>query len=221
MLAAALRDGTAERRTTFELFARRLPAGAALRRGRRNRPVAGSVAAVQVRRRGVPVTGGNSSTPTRCVICAIFGSAAISTATPKASCISPGPPCCRCAAASPNAWCSKRWRCRSSTTTGDRVRGGPHGQRGRRTPADGDGIATNPRARGGRRGPRGLYRRLRRVVQPGGAAAIRNTHRGHRRARIHHAAHRRTAPEGGSWPHFAPRSTLWAWAPRCWWIPTT
>jgi len=27
MLAAALRDGTAARRTTFELFARRLPAG--------------------------------------------------------------------------------------------------------------------------------------------------------------------------------------------------
>ena len=27
MLAAALRDGTAERRTTFELFARRLPEG--------------------------------------------------------------------------------------------------------------------------------------------------------------------------------------------------
>src|SRR6201993_3385130 len=39
MLAAALRDGSADRRTTFELFARRLPDGRRYGVGARNRPV--------------------------------------------------------------------------------------------------------------------------------------------------------------------------------------
>ena len=86
-----------------------------------------------------------------------------------------------------------------------------------RTPTDRDGIAAHPRARRGRSGPGRLYRRLRRVVQPGGPAPLRSTRRGHRRARLHHAAHHGpTVPDelgrvpcpgrrAGRWHHAAGR----------------
>ena len=88
----------------------------------------------------------------------------------------------------------------------DRVRGGAHGQRGRGTTADRDGVTTHPRTRRRRRGPRRLHRRLRRVVQPGGPAPLRDTRRrAPPRTRSPCCTHATTDPT--NWPHFAPRST--------------
>ena len=58
MLAAALRDGTAHRRTTFEVFARRLPDGRRYGVVAGTGTLRGSVAAVHVRRRRAGVTVG-------------------------------------------------------------------------------------------------------------------------------------------------------------------
>ena len=52
MLQAALGNGTADRRSVFELFPRRLPAGPPVRRGGRRRPGAGRDRDVPLRRRG-------------------------------------------------------------------------------------------------------------------------------------------------------------------------
>ena len=95
MLSAALRDGTAHRRTTFEVFARRLP------EGRRYGVVAGTGRLLEA----LPqfrfdddaceslaefLDRGHAG-----VTCATSGSAAMSTATPRASCTSPARRCFR------------------------------------------------------------------------------------------------------------------------------
>ena len=93
MLSAALRDGTAHRRTTFELFARRLP------EGRRYGVVAGTGRFLEALPEfrfddaALPIAGGFLDARHPGLPGATFGSAATSTATPRASCISPAPRC--------------------------------------------------------------------------------------------------------------------------------
>ena len=95
MLAAALRDGTAHRRTTFEVFARRLPDG------RRYGVVAGTgrflEALPQFRFDDAALAPGRGLPRRRrpWPTWPTTGSPATSTATPRASCTSPAPPCCR------------------------------------------------------------------------------------------------------------------------------
>ena len=119
MVAAALKDGTADRRCVFEVFARRLPTG------RRYGVVAGTARLVEAlaslrfgdaeidflrahrgRRRRRPRTGWPTT-----------ASAATSTATPRASCSSPARRSSPSPAPSPSAWCWRRSCCRCSTTT--------------------------------------------------------------------------------------------------------
>ena len=193
MLAAALRGGNANRRSTFEVFARQLPRSP-LRSGRRNRPAAGTVAEFRFDDDACLLLAQFLDTDTMATS-GISGLAATSTATRRASCTS----------RIPHTLGARQFRrVRGDRNAGvvdlqprcrDRHSGGAHGQRRRGPPADRDGLPANPRACGGRGGPGGLYRRLRGVVQPGGPAPLRNTHGRHRRACLHHAAHGRTGPD--------------------------
>ena len=179
------------RRATVHVRAVRSPAArrTSIRRGRRDRPVPGSLARVQVRRRRVRVAGGVSRPATRWPICATSGSAATSTATPKASCIS----------RFPGAFGARQLRrMRDARDAGAvdlqprhrrRLGGRADGQRRRGTAADGDGLAPDPRTGRRRGGPRRLHRGVRRVVQPGRPSPLRRPDRRHQRACLHAAAH--------------------------------
>ena len=92
----------------------------------------------------------------------------------------------------------------------------------RRTPIDGYGITTDPRTRGGRSGPRRLPRRIRGVVQPVAQRRYGIPTEGtsaHAFTMLHSCYY--VSPEAAELPHFARRSMLLAWAPRCWSIPMT
>jgi len=187
MLAAALRDGTAHRRTTFELFARRLP------EGRRYGVVAGTgrllEALPQFRfdddacrslaefldpdtlrylrdfRFGGDIDGyaeGELYFPGSPVL-SVRGSFAecVVLETLVLSIFNHDTAIASAAA-------------RMVSAAGDR-----------------DGIATNSRARRGRVGTGRLYRRFCRLIQPRGAPALRDTRGRHRRTCVHHAAHAR------------------------------
>lgn len=103
MLAAALRDGSAERRTTFEVFARRLP------HGRRYGVVCGTGRLLEVLQQF-------SFDDEACDLLAEFLDpdtvsylrdfrfAGDIDGYAEGELYFPGRPCCRCAAASPNAW---------------------------------------------------------------------------------------------------------------------
>ena len=117
MLAAALRDGTAHRRTTFEVFARRLP------EGRRYGVVAGTARFVEALAQftfdDAALASLSDFLDAR--------HARVSRRLPvprrrrrlrRGRAVLPRLP--RAGGArhvSPNAWCWRRWRCRSSTTT--------------------------------------------------------------------------------------------------------
>ena len=195
MLSAALRDGSAHRRTTFELFARRLPDG------RRYGVVAGTGRFLEALPQfrfddaALAIAGRTSSTRRPWTSSATSGSAATSTATPKASCTSRTRPCCRCAGSF--AECVLLETLALSIFNHDtaiasaaaRMVSAAEGRT-----ADRDGLAAHPRAGRGRRRPGRLPRRLRRLIQPGGQPQLRRSGAGHQRACVHHAAHRRRRP---------------------------
>ena len=200
MLAAALRDGTAHRRTTFEVFARRLP------EGRRYGIVAGTgrfldaLPQFRIRRRRPRHCSRNSSTPKPWRTSPTTGSPATSTVTPKASCTFPAPPCSRCTGPLPSACCWKPWRCRSSTMTARsprRLRAWSAPPKGRPLIEMGSRRTHEMAAR--RRGARRVPRRLLGFLQPRGAAQVWRPRAGHQRPRVHPAAH------DGGWPRRAGR----------------
>ena len=189
MLAAALRDGTADRRTTFELFARRLP------EGRRYGVVAGTgrllealpqfrfdddacrllaqfldpdtVGYLRDFRFGGDIDGyaeGELYFPGSPVL-SVRGSFAecVVLETLALSIFNHDTAIASAAA-------------RMVSAAGER----PLIEMGSRRTHERAAVAAARAA---------YHRRLRRVLQPGGAAPLRNTHRGHRRARVHHAAH--------------------------------
>ncbi len=223
--AAALRDGTAQRRTTFEVFARRLPDG------RRYGVVAGTgrfleaLTRVQVRRRRTGVADrlprpGHAGLPGRLPVQRRHrrlrrGRAVLSRARP----------CCRCTARSPNAWCSRRWRCRSSTTTprsrrpppawSARPTGRPLIEMGsRRTHEQAAVAAARAAYIAGFAGSSNLEAQRRYGVPALGTSA-------HAFTMLHTTAGRDESPTTGSRRRSAPRSTRWGSAPRCWSTPTT
>ena len=109
MLAAALHDGTAHRRTTFEIFARRLPDGRRYGVVAGTGRFAGSVAAVHVRRRTPCDARGQFLDAGTLDYLRDYrfggdvdGYAGGRAVLPRLA------RCCRCTARSPNAWCSRR-----------------------------------------------------------------------------------------------------------------
>ena len=86
---------------------------------------------------------------------------------------------------------------------------------GRRAPADRDGRAPHPRAGRGGRLPRRVRRRLRHHLRPGGRLPLRHPHRRHQRPRLHPAARQRAGRLHRAGRLARPR------ARRCWWTPTT
>ena len=202
MLQAALRDGSAHRRTTFELFARRLPDGrrygvvagtgrflealprfrfddAALRITDRipRRADPGFPPRLPVRRRRRRLRGGRAVLPE---LARALGAGQFRRVRPAGD--------ARAVDLQP------RHR--------DRVGRGAHGQRRRGTPADRDGIAAYARVgRGGRRTGR-LRRRFRRLIESGGQPQLRCSGAGHQCACVHHAAHLARRPRrAGRVPH--------------------
>ena len=150
MLSAALRDGTAGRRTTFEVFARRLPAAAGTGWWR-DRPVPGSLGRVRLRRRRTGlrriVPGpGDAGLPARLPV--RWRRRRI----PRGRLVLP-----RLPGADDHRQLRRMRRPGDADAVDlqprqrDRLRRRPDGQRGRRPPADRDGFTTHPRTGGGRR----------------------------------------------------------------------
>ena len=171
MLAAALRDGTAHRRTTFEVFARRLPDG------RRYGVVAGTARFVEALAQfrfdddalaslsdflDADTLGVPGRLPFRGDV---DGYAEGELYFPGSPVLSVHGTLRRMRRAGDAGAVDLQPRHR------DRVGRGAHGQRGRRPPADRDGFAAHPRAGRRRRGARRLPRRLRRHVEPRGRSA--------------------------------------------------
>ena len=221
MLAAALRDGTAHRRTTFEVFARRLP------EGRRYGVVAGTArfveALAQFRFDDAALAsltdfldGRHAGVPRRLPV------------QRRRRRLRRGRAVLPRLAGAVGARHLRRMRGAGDAGAvdlqprhRDRVGRRPHGQRRRGPPADRDGLAAHPRAGRRRRRPRRLHRRLRRLVQPGGPAPLRRAGAGHQRARVHAAAHHGHDGPDENRRRSAPRSTRSASAPRCSSTPTT
>ena len=119
MLEAALRSGAADRRCVFEVFARRLPDG------RRYGVVAGIgrvLEALAGFRFGDDGARATCATPTWSTRRPATGwpataSPATSAGMPRARSTSPARRCSSSSRRSPRAWSSRRWCCRSSTTT--------------------------------------------------------------------------------------------------------
>ena len=191
MLSAALRDGTAGRRTTFEVFARRLPDGPPVRRGGGHRPVPGALTRVRLRRRRAATSlssfldrchaGLPARLPVRRRHRRLRRGRAV---LPRAR------RCCRSPAPSPNA-CVLETLALSifNHDTAIASAAARMVSAAARPAADRDGVAAHPRAGRGRRRAGRLHRRLRRHVQPRGAAPLRRPGAGHQRARLHDAAH--------------------------------
>jgi nicotinate phosphoribosyltransferase len=186
MLAAALRDGTATRQTTFELFARRLP------QGRRYGVVAGTGRLLQA----LPQFRFDDEA---CELLAQFLDADTLSylrdfrfggdmdGYPEGELYFPGSPIlsvrgsfAECVVIETLALSIFNHDCAIASAAA------------RMVSAAGERPLMDMGTRGGRRGQGGVHRRFRRDVQPGGSAAIRDPDRGHRRARLHHAPH----PEG-------------------------
>ena len=116
MLAAALRDGTAQRRTTFEVFARRLPDG------RRYGVVAGTGRFLEALAQFIFDDVALASLSDfldadTLAYLADYRFRGDIDGYAEGELYFPGSPVLSVTAPSPNAWCSRRWRCRSSTTT--------------------------------------------------------------------------------------------------------
>lgn len=112
MLAAALRDGTAERRTSWKVFARRLPAG------RRYGVVAGTGRLLEL----LPRFGFDDQAcellaqflgPDTVAYLRDFRFSGDIDGYAEGELYFPGSPCSRYTAASPNACCWRLWCCRS------------------------------------------------------------------------------------------------------------
>ena len=112
MLAAALHDASAHRRTSFEVFARRLP------EGRRYGVVAGTArfveALAQFRFDDAALASLEDSLDRETLAyLADYRFSGDVDGYEEGELYFPGSPCCRCTARSANVWCWKRWRCRS------------------------------------------------------------------------------------------------------------
>ena len=219
MLQAALRDGTADRRCVFEVFARRLPdgrrygvvagTGRLLERDRRlpvrrraSSPCCADAGVVDerdlrlagrlpVRRRHLRLRRGRALLP-RLADPHRRGHLRRGGAARDAGPVDPQP----------------RLRGRLGRGPDGRTRPGDR-------PLHRDGLAAHPRGGRGRRRPGGLPRRLRRHLQPGGrAAATACPPRAPRRTRSPCCTTARATRS-------ARRSRRWASARRCWSTPTT
>ena len=222
MLAAALRDGSAHRRTTFEVFARRLPEGRRYGVVAGHGALRGSVGAVQIRRHRSGVTRRTFSTRETLAYLADYRFRGDVDGYAEGELYFPGSPCCRCTARSANAWCWRRWRCRSSTTTP-------------RSPPPPHAWSARPKERpliemGSRRtheqaavaAARAAYiAGFTGVVEPRGPAPLRGACAGHQRACVHAAAHHRAAALTRTGARSRRRSTRSASAPPCSSTPTT
>lgn len=172
MLAAALRDGTAGRRATFEVFARRLPDG------RRYGVVAGTgrlLEALAEFRFG-PAELESVSTfldEDSLEYLAAYRFGGDIDGYPEGELYFPGP-------RTHPAWLLRRMRHPGDPDPVDpesrqrrRLRRRPHGVGGRRPTAHRDGIAPHSRTRGGGLRPCGLSRGLRIDIQSGGTTPLR------------------------------------------------
>ena len=194
MLDAALRDGTAERQCTFEVFARRLPDG------RRYGVVAGTGRLIDAiadfrfgaddRRLAAPSRA--SSTTAGAHFLADYRFRGDVDGYPEGELYFPHSPLLTVTGTFADAVVLETLVLSilnhdAAVAVGRR----PDGDR-RPGPADHrDGLAAHARAGRGRRRPRRLPGRLRLDVEPGRAARVRHPDRRHRRARVHPAARRR------------------------------
>ena len=217
MLQAALRSGTAHRRSVFELFPRRLP------EGRRYGVVAGvgraldALERVPLRRRRRWRRSRTSSTGRRCEWLASYRFSGDVWGYAEGEAYFPYSPAAgRRVDASPRRCCSRPCCSRSTTTTRPIASAASRmtlaaGDR----PVHRDGLAAHPRGGGGGGRAGGVRRRLRGQLQPRRPPAVRRADDRHQRAQLHAAARHRGARRS------APRSTRSARARRCWSTPTT
>ena len=222
MLAAALRDGTAHRRTTFEVFARRLARRPPLRRGRRHRPASGSVAAVQIRRRRrCELAGVASSTPTRWATCATTGSRGDIDGYAEGELYFPGSPvlsvhgtfaeCVVLETLALSIFNHDTAIASAAARMVSAAAGRPLIEMGsRRTHEQAAVAAARAAYLAGFAGSSNLEAQRRYGVPALGTSAHAFT--------LLHTDRRRT---GRDWRRSAPRSTRWAPAPPCSWTPTT
>ena len=194
MVSAALRDGTADRRCVFEVFARRLPPG------RRYGVVAGTgrlielIARLPVRRRRgrlpAPDRGRRRDRPRPGW--PTTASPATSTGTPRASCSSPARRSSPSPARSPSAWCWRRWSlsvlnhdCAVAAAAARMVtaaRGRPLIEMGSRRTHEEAAVAAARAA---------YLAGFASTSNLAAGRALRHPDRRHRRARVHAAARRR------------------------------
>ena len=143
-----------------------------------------------------------SSTPTRWTTCATSGSAATSTATPRASCTSPGSPVlsvhgtfAECVLLETLALSILNHDSAIASAAARMVsaaEGRPLIEMGSRRTHEQAAVAARTRR---------LHRRVRRHLEPRGAAPLRRARARHQRARLHDAAHhRRRARRAGRVP---------------------
>ena len=220
MLAAALRDGTAHRRTTFEVFARRLP------EGRRYGVVAGTARFVEALAQftfddtALASLSDFLDSETLAYL-ADYRFRGDVDGYAEGELYFPGSPVLAVHGTFAECVCWRRWHCRSSTTTPRSRRPRPgwsSAAEGRPSSRWARGAPTSrpPWPRPGR-----LPRRVHRLVQPRGSATLRRARAGHERPRVHAAAHRRGREDPTRRRRFAPRSTRSASAPPCSSTPTT
>ncbi len=220
MLAAALRDGTAHRRTTFEVFARRLP------EGRRYGVVAGTARFVEALAQFTFDDAALASLADfldrdTLAYLADYRFRGDVDGYAEGELYFPGSPVLavhgtfgECVVLETLAL-SIFNHDTAIASAAARMVSAAEGRTAHR-----DGLAAHARAGRRRRRAGRLPRRVHRLVQPRGAAPLRRARAGHQRARVHAAAHHRRRARRAR-RRFAPRSTRSASAPRCSSTPTT
>ena len=189
MLAAALRDGSAHRRTTFEVFARRLP------EGRRYGVVAGTArfveALAQFRFDDTALASLEDFLDRETLAYLadyrfrgdVDGYAEGELYFPGSPVLSVHGTFGECVVLETLALSIFNHDTAIASAAARMV------SRGRRAPTDRDGLATHPRAGRRRRGTRRLHRRVHGVVEPRGPAPLRRAGARHQRSCVHAAAH--------------------------------
>ncbi|MEZ5166047.1 MAG: PHB depolymerase family esterase [Acidimicrobiales bacterium] len=184
MVASALQSGIADRRSVFEVFARRLPAGRVLRRGRRHRPGARRGPAVPVRRRDdrTPARAGGDRRRSDGRLAPVLPVHRRHHGLRRGRAVLPV-----------LAGADRHRHVRGVRRAGDRrvvgpqprlcgrLGGRPDGRRGRGPAADRGWVAADRPRVGGRGGPGVARRRVRHHLEPRGRSAPRDPHRGHHR----------------------------------------